>query len=54
MNVLVTYQNGKSEVMEIKKACDEFRLTERQIMNAIESGHLLKTMYFDESLDEGK
>lgn len=37
-----------SEIMGINKICREFGVTEKQVLNAVKTGHSLKTMYFDE------
>lgn len=48
MKVLVMYSSGESEVMELEKVCKEYRVSEKQVLNAIKTGHYLKTMLFDE------
>ena len=50
---LVMYHDEKkkkdiSEIMGINKIRREFSVTERQVLNAVKTGHSLKTMYFDE------
>lgn len=47
MKVLVMYSSGESQVMELSEICKEYRVTEKQILYAIKSGHHLKTMLFD-------
>lgn len=48
MKVLVMYSFGESQVMELSEVCKEYRVTEKQVLNAIKTGHHLKTMLFDE------
>lgn len=49
--VLIMYADGKTKEMAIEKACREYGITEAQIQNAIDTGHHLKTMLFDDSID---
>jgi hypothetical protein len=46
MKVLV--MSGKeTKVMEMEDVIRIYRVTEKQVLHAIRTGHLLKTMYFD-------
>ena len=48
MKVLVMHPEGYSQIMEMEEICREYRVTEKQVLNAIKTGHHLKTMLFDE------
>ncbi len=49
--ILVIEPGKKAKTMSMEKACREYSLTEKQINHAIETGHYLKTMFFDEAID---
>lgn len=51
MKILVIFNDGKIEEMDITKACEEYRISEKQIQHAIRTGYPLKTMCFDEIIE---
>lgn len=46
MKVLII-GNGKNKIMTLEEVIATFRVTKAQVMSAINTGHRLKTMYFD-------
>ena len=48
MKILVIFPDGKTKVMNLEDVCEKYKLSEKQILWAIKSGHHLKTMLFDE------
>lgn len=52
MMLLVIYPESEGSIvrrMSMERACKEFRVSEKQILWAIKSGHHLKTLLFDEA-----
>ena len=48
MKILVMFSEGYSKIMKLEDICKEYRVSEKQVLNAIKTGHHLKTMLFDE------
>lgn len=45
--LIMIIKDDKQKVMQLEEVCKLYRVTPKQIFHAVNTGHRLKTMYFD-------